>query len=105
MMKGNSCSGVAAAAPENAMVPIASALKVAARREFSLNASRLNLGRPCLIALARPFGASLDQSLAGEGFRMFASNPQNGFVGAENCFVAVSRQNSLSGGLPPARRF
>jgi hypothetical protein len=46
MMKGNSCSGVAAAAPENAIPPIASAPKAAARREFSLNASRLNVGRP-----------------------------------------------------------
>src|SRR5260370_15576230 len=52
-MKGSSCSGVAAAAaPENAMVPIASAPKVAARQEFSLNASGLNIGRPCLIAIA-----------------------------------------------------
>src|SRR5260370_30075490 len=52
-MKANSRSGVAAAAaPENAMVPIASAPKVDARQEFSLNASGLNIGRPCLIAIA-----------------------------------------------------
>jgi hypothetical protein len=46
---------------------------------------------PCLIALARLFGASLGQSLPGKGFRTFASKPQNGFVGCRNCFVAVCR--------------
>jgi hypothetical protein len=89
MMKGNSCSGVAAAAPENAMVPIASAPKLAARREFSLNASRLNIGPP-LFDRRCAFGALLGGSLTGNGFRMFASKAKNGFVGLENCFVAVS---------------
>src|ERR1700692_3482541 len=53
MKKGNSCSGVAAAEPENAMVPIASAPKAgAAQRQFSLNASRLSMIDPCLSARA-----------------------------------------------------
>jgi hypothetical protein len=47
MMNGNSGSGVAAADPENATAPIASAPKAAAaRREFNFKASRLNIGRP-----------------------------------------------------------
>src|ERR1019366_2885423 len=92
MMKGNSCSGAAAAEPENAIVPIASAPKAAARRKFSLSASRLNIGRPLFECFSRQFGASLAGSLAGDGFRMFASKGQNGFVGTEKCFVAVSRE-------------
>jgi hypothetical protein len=54
-------------------------------------------------SLLRQFGVLLGGSLRGKGFRSFASKHQNGFVGAENCFVAVLRQNSLSGCLPPAR--
>ena len=45
-MKGNSGSGEAAADAENAAAPIAMAPKAAARREFSFNASRLNMARP-----------------------------------------------------------
>jgi hypothetical protein len=54
MKKGNSCSGVAAAAePENAIAPIASAPKAAAaQRQFGLNASELSMGISCLSALA-----------------------------------------------------
>src|SRR5450759_2731383 len=50
-MKGNSGSGPAAAAPEKAIVPIASAPKAAARRALSLNMSRLNMVVPCFVAL------------------------------------------------------
>ena len=46
MIKGNNGSGDAAAEAENATAPIAMAPKAAARREFSLNASRLNMARP-----------------------------------------------------------
>src|SRR5258705_504056 len=81
MMNGNSCSGVAAAEPENAMAPIASAPKAAAaRREFSLNASRLSMIRPLLDRPDASFGA-LGGSLSDKGFRKFASKAQNDFVG------------------------
>src|SRR5512141_2652869 len=46
-MNGNSCSGAAEAAPENATVANASAPK-AARRELRFNASGLNMVVPCL---------------------------------------------------------
>jgi hypothetical protein len=55
--------------------------------------------------MPHPFGASLAGPLAVNGFRMFASKGQNGFVGCGNCFVAVSRQNILSGSLRMEERF
>jgi hypothetical protein len=45
-----------------------------------------------MIVVARVFGASLSGSLPGDGFRMFASKGQNGFIGRGNCFNAVSRE-------------
>src|SRR5439155_23196811 len=89
MRKGNSGSGAAAAEPENAIVPIASAPKAtAARREFSFNASRLNIARPCF--RARQFGVSLTGISTGQRFQEVCVKRQNGFVGAEKCFVAGS---------------
>ena len=75
------CSGVAAVEPENAMVPIATAPKAAAaRRQFSLNASRLSMIRPLFDRPGASFGA-LTGSLSDKGFRKFASKAQNDFVG------------------------
>src|SRR5712671_7729230 len=82
MMKGNSCSGVAAAEPENETVPIASAPKAAAAgRQFGLNASRLSMIRPLFDRPDASFGALLSGSVSDKGFRMFASKAQNDFVG------------------------
>src|SRR6478672_2685235 len=74
MMKGNSCSGVAAAEPENAIAPIASAPKAAAaQRQFNLNASRLSMRGPLFDRPGAVFGALLSGSVSDKGFRMFAS--------------------------------
>jgi hypothetical protein len=54
---------------------------------------------------AAPVRRVVAAALAVDGFRMFASKGQNGFVGCANCFVAVSRQNILSGFLPWQARF
>src|SRR5258707_14030298 len=90
-MKGNSCSGVAATEPENAMVPIASAPRAAAaRRKFSLNGSRLNTVGALFERSGASFGASLWAALPGDGFRMLSSEAQNGFVWYMNSFVAMS---------------
>src|SRR5258706_5930523 len=79
MMKGNSCSGAAAAEPENEMVPIASAPKAAAaQRQFGLNASRLSMICPPFDRPDASFGA-LTGSLSDKGFRKFASKAQNDF--------------------------
>jgi len=48
-----------------------------------------------LNAIARQFGASLMRPVPGGGFRTFASDRQNGFVGMEKCFVAVSREAKI----------
>src|ERR1019366_3238568 len=68
MMKGNSCSGAAAAEPENAIVPIASAPKAAARREFSFNASRLNIGGPLFERPRAPVRRVVDRITSGQRF-------------------------------------
>src|SRR5882757_4415986 len=70
-MKGNSCSGVAAAAPENAMAPMASAPNAAARREFSLNASGLNIGRPLSDRPRAPVRRVVGSITTGRGFQKF----------------------------------
>src|ERR1700687_1869755 len=68
MKKGNSCSGAAAAEPENAIPPIASTPKAAARRELSLNASRLNIGSPLFDRLA-PVRRIVGRITIGQGFQ------------------------------------
>jgi len=76
----------------------ASAPKAAARREFNLresglNVSSLNIGRPLFDRPCQPrrqFGASFTRSLPIKGFGTFASDQQNGFVAVMNCFMTVS---------------
>ena len=55
----DSGSGEPAAAPENAIAPIASAPKATARRELNVNPSRLNIGRPLFEPCRTSFGALL----------------------------------------------
>src|ERR1700722_8218338 len=83
--KENSCTGDAAAEADNATTPMASAPKAAAaRREFNLIASRLNIGRPLcksVLSAFAPFPARSQFGTIGEpGFRTFAPTAQNGFV-------------------------
>jgi hypothetical protein len=73
---GKSWVGCAAIAePENAIAPIASAPKAAARREVAINLLRLSIGRPLSHRLLDWLGASsalLKKLLPGKGFSSFA---------------------------------